>query len=75
MDEKFEIPSLSDYTVSVRVGNDVKYLTMDILAAISDKFLYEELCDTVAQSPFSLIVYSGVRNKTRFTIYISPKNV
>lgn len=67
--------NFSDYSVCVRIGYNIQYVDMDLLAVICDKFLFEELCDIVAQSPTNTVVYTGFRNKTKFIITIIPKEI
>ena len=63
------------YSVRVCVGNCCQFVNMDIFAVLCDKFLFEELCDFVAQSPVSTIIYTGFRNKTKYTIEVNPKEM
>lgn len=65
--------NFSNYSVCVRIGYNIQYVDMDFLAVLCDKFLFEELCDIVAQSPSHTVVYSGFRNQTKFIITINPK--
>lgn len=67
--------NLSNYSVSIRINNNIEHLTMDTFAVICDRFLFEELLDFIAQSPVGTIVYSGYRNKSRYFIHINPKEV
>lgn len=71
MNEKI---NLSNYTVSVRIGDSVQFINLDVLAALCDKFLFEELTDIIAQSPTNTVIYSAVRNKTKFILQINPKS-
>lgn len=73
MDEKNI--DFSRYSVCVRIGYDIQYINMDVFAVLCDKFLLEELCDCVAQSPAGTIIYTGFRNKTKFVITINPKEM
>lgn len=72
MNENF---NLSNHTVSIRIGDSVKFLDLDVFTALCDKFLYEELIDIIAQSPTDKVIYSGVRNKIRFVLQIYPKEI
>ena len=66
--------NLSLYIISIRIGNSVEYLPLDTFAAFCDKFLFDEICDLLAQSPLSAVIYSGFRNKTKFVLQIYPKS-
>lgn len=64
---------LSLYTISIRIGNSVEYLSLDTFTTFCDKFLFEEICDLLAQSPLSTVIYSGFRNKVKFVLQIYHK--
>ena len=70
MNEKI---NFSNYSVAIRIGDVIKSIDLDIFTTFCDRFLFEEINDLVAQSPVSTLIYSGVRNKTRFSLQITPK--
>ena len=69
MNDKFE----NNYSVSIRIGNSVEYLSLDAFAALCDKFLLQEILDLFASSPLSTVIYSGYRNQVKFTLQLYPK--
>lgn len=72
-DKNVETNKFSNYDISIRIGDSVKFIDLDVFAVLCDRFLYEELIDIITQCPTDKIVYSGVRNKIRFYLQIFPK--
>ena len=65
--------SISDYDITLSVGNVNERISLDVFAAICDNYLYNDICSACQDPTFNTIVYSFYRNKVRCSVKLTPK--
>lgn len=66
-----EIPSLSSYSISVSVNDNIEPVSLATFTALCDRYAYEELNHLLTRYPSDTLVYPHYNNKTRATIILS----